>query len=65
MQAKKPTTRAKHDKVRQNHIEIINALYRHAETLKKCSDEWVGVMVKIDKLERQLQIYDKEMNYED
>ena len=64
MQAKKPETRAKNDKVRQKHIDIIKSLYKQASALKMNSIEWVDIMVQIDKLERQLQIYDREMGYE-
>ena len=64
MQAKKPETRAKHDKVRKQHIQIIQSLYASASLFKAGTDEWLSIMGTIDLMERQLQIYDREMGYE-
>ena len=64
MPPKKPTTRAKHDKVRTEHIQLIYSNYASANMFQIGSPEWLSIMSYIEFLERQLQLYDKEMGYE-
>lgn len=65
MQAKKPETRAKHDKYRRAHIEKIWALYDLVSLYDVGSYEWLKIMHEIDLYEKQLKQYDKVMGYEE
>ena len=61
---KKPQTRAKHDKTRERHIQMIYSLYASANMFEIGSKEWLEIMEHIERLEAKLKIYDKEMGYE-
>lgn len=60
---KKPETRAKHDKVRAEHIEKIKELYCKATEYQSDMTVWWAIMNEIQLYELQLKIYDKEMGY--